>query len=96
MQNVTKITVRLGADPVPQTFTGRTAWALDRLIQAGEVGTTPIESPGPRWSDYVFKLRRRGLAVETIDERHGGAYRGTHARYVLRTDTAVLEREVAA
>ena len=74
----------------PQIFTGRQAWALDALIRAGAIGCTPIATPGPRWSDYVFKLRRDGVAVETIDEGHGGAFRGTHARYVLRTSVLVL------
>lgn len=72
------------------TLKGRTAWALDNLIRAGDRGCTPIEHPGPRWSDYVFKLRRAGLSVETIDEKHAGAYSGTHARYVLRSPVRVL------
>ena len=67
------------------TFKGRDAWALDELIAAGEAGCTPIDHPGPRWSHYVFKLRRAGLDVETITEAHGGPYKGTHARYVLRS-----------
>ena len=66
-------------------FKGRDSWALDQLIGAGEQGCTPIEHPGPRWSHYVFKLRRAGLNVETITEAHGGPYKGTHARYVLRS-----------
>ena len=65
---------------------GRDAWALGALIHAGPVGCTPITTPGPRWSGYVHKLRRRhGLNIVTIDEEHGGPYAGTHARYVLRS-----------
>lgn len=63
---------------------GREAWALGALVHAGRGGCTPIDHPGPRWSDYVFKLRKRGFAIETIDEQHGGPYPGTHARYVLQ------------
>jgi hypothetical protein len=62
---------------------GREEWALSHLLTAGDRGCTPIDTPGPRWSDYVFKLRRRGIDVETITEAHGGPYRGTHARYRL-------------
>ncbi len=63
---------------------GREEWALSNLLTAGNRGCTPIDTPGPRWSDYVFKLRRRGIDVETVTESHGGPYAGTHARYVLR------------
>jgi hypothetical protein len=64
---------------------GREEWALSHLIAAGDHGCTPITTPGPRWSDYVFKLRRRGINVETITEAHQGPYAGHHARYVLRS-----------
>jgi len=64
---------------------GREEWALSHLIAAGDHGCTPITTPGPRWSDYVFKLRRRGVDVETITEAHAGPYAGHHARYVLRS-----------
>lgn len=64
---------------------GRERWALECLVAAGDKGCTPIETPGPRWSGYVHKLRRMGFAIETIRESHGGPFEGTHARYVLRS-----------
>ncbi|HQS18809.1 hypothetical protein [Reyranella sp.] len=64
---------------------GREEWALSHLLAAGSNGCTPIDTPGPRWSDYVFKLKKRGIVIETVTEAHGGPYRGTHARYVLRS-----------
>jgi hypothetical protein len=64
---------------------GREEWALSHLLAAGDRGCTPIDTPGPRWSDYVFKLRRRGIDVATITEKHDGPYAGTHARYVLKS-----------
>ncbi|MFC1459592.1 hypothetical protein ACETIH_23415 [Microvirga arabica] len=70
-------------------FVGRFAWALFCLIEAGERGCTPIEQPAPRWSNYVFRLRRQGVAIETITEPHAGPYAGTHARYVLRSTVEV-------
>lgn len=70
---------------------GREAFAIEALITAGERGCTPIDHPGPRWSDYVFKLRRRGINVETVDERHAGPYAGSHARYVLRSPLTVID-----
>lgn len=81
------LTVELHDDAGPQQVrvVGRDAWALSALIQAGERGVTPIDTPAPRWSHYVWKLRQAGINVETITEPHGGPYPGHHARYRLRS-----------
>lgn len=77
--------------PVRFTLKGREAWALSRLIEAGQKGVTPVSEPtGPRWSAYVFNLRHRGFDIETRHERHGGPFPGTHARYVLHDDVRPL------
>jgi len=68
---------------------GREAWALQRLLEAGKRGCTPIEQPAPRWSAYIHKLRGRGVPIETIHESHGGAFAGTHGRYVMRASAAL-------
>lgn len=86
------ITVVVDRDPTPRIFKGRDAWALGNLIAAGEKGCTPIDHPGPRWSHYVFKLRRGGVGVVTHDEKHGGPYSGNHARYVLSVPVTVIDR----
>jgi hypothetical protein len=70
---------------------GREAWTLTSLIEAGERGLTPLDRPAPRWSGYVYALRKRGLAIETVDERHSGPYPGAHGRYILRTPLTVLK-----
>ena len=88
------ITVRLNDSS--HTFSGRLAWTLSELIAAGSAGCTPITNPAPRWSDYVRKLRKAGLNIETVWEKHGGAYPGNHARYVLRTTITVIEMKEAA
>jgi hypothetical protein len=76
---------------------GREEWALSHLLAAGKHGCTPIDTPGPRWSDYVFKLRRRGIDIATITEPHAGPYPGTHARYVLLSKVERLsDLQVAA
>lgn len=77
-------------EPRRVALTGREAWALLQLVEAGSTGCTPITHPGPRWSDYVFRLRKDGFRVETINEAHGGPFAGSHARYVLH-DTVRLE-----
>jgi hypothetical protein len=80
-------------DPLRLILKGREAWALDQLLAAGARGCTSIDRPAPRWSHYVWLLRRDGLAVETIHEAHAGSYSGHHARYVLRSPVNVV-REV--
>lgn len=76
-----------------QTFTGREAWTLSQLHNAGEKGCTPLHNAAPRWSAYVFKLRRKGIDIETIPQFHGGAYSGRHGRYVLKTPL-IITKEV--
>ncbi|MEY9328265.1 hypothetical protein ABIA20_005299 [Sinorhizobium fredii] len=76
---------------LPVTVDGRLCWALRNLINAGAAGCTPINHPGPRWSHYTWRLRGMGFAIETIHEKHGGPFPGTHARYVLHSEVSVLE-----
>jgi hypothetical protein len=76
---------------------GREEWALSHLIAAGSHGCTPISHPGPRWSDYVFKLRRRGIDIATLAEHHDGPFAGTHGRYILLSKVERLsDLQVAA
>lgn len=88
-----KLIIRLAGAEKPREVVGRYAWTLAELLRAGKQGVTPIERPAPRWSHYVHKLRtEHGITIETIDEPHGGAFPGTHGRYVLHTPIEVLER----
>ncbi len=64
---------------------GREDWALRELLTAADHGCTLIDKAGPRWSDYVFKLQKRGLDIETVPEHHDGPFAGNHARYILRS-----------
>jgi hypothetical protein len=86
---VVSLTIEIGGEI--KKIIGRDAWALFELISAGTGGVTPIERPAPRWSHYCWKLRRAGISIETIDEKHGGALAGTHARYMLRASVRVIE-----
>jgi len=75
---------------------GRDEWALHQLITAGPQGCTPIANPAPRRAQYVFKLRRIGLDIQTIHEPHSGRFPGHQARYVLRSRVEHVEvRNVA-
>ncbi|WP_297734496.1 hypothetical protein [uncultured Maricaulis sp.] len=71
------------------SLTGRDAWALVKLAEAGPKGVTPIDTPGPRWSAYVFNLRSLSLNIETRHERHGPPFAGSHARYVLHETVSI-------
>jgi hypothetical protein len=88
--------IRYRMDGSERIAKGRCAWALSRLIAAGAEGCTPITEPGPRWSEYVRRLRGDGVQIETITETHGGAYRGHHAVYVLRSPVEIIETKEAA
>jgi hypothetical protein len=91
------VRARIGDDHGPMvTVRGREAWALLALMAAEERGCTPIDTPGPRWSGYVHDLRKLGVVIKTIRERHGGAFPGDHARYVLRSRITVLDTLGAA
>jgi hypothetical protein len=92
MADLKSITIKIEGDPTRLTFRGRDAWALNNLIEAGERGCTPISNPAPRWSHYVFKLRRGGVGIVTHNEKHAGPYAGTHARYILSVPVTVIQR----
>lgn len=87
------VTARLLPDGSPFIVTGRNAWALLELHSAGKTGCTPIDNPGPRWSAYVFNLKREhGLAIETAHESHRGPFPGSHARYFLKSNVEIVSR----
>jgi hypothetical protein len=86
----TKIKIRL-PDGSQQSFVGREAWTLRHLVNAGSIGVTTIDHPAPRWSHYVYKLRKAGLVISTDYEPHKGTFPGTHGRYRLETAVTVVD-----
>lgn len=72
-----------GADFTISLRHGRERDTLEALIRGGATGCTFYDDPAPRWASNIHKLRCRGLIIKTEREKHGGAYPGTHARYVL-------------
>ena len=86
----TKIKIRL-PDGSQQSFAGREAWTLKRLVDAGRIGVTTIDHPAPRWSHYIYKLRKAGLAITTDYESHKGDFPGNHGRYRLETPVTIIE-----
>jgi len=72
---------------------GQEARTLEALHQAGTRGVTALDVSNTwalRLSHYVFKLRKRGLAIDTERERHHGPVPGTHGRYVLRSNIQII------
>lgn len=78
---------------------GRDAQTLVELVKAGAKGITSQDVGGwaVRLSHYVFKLRTvYGLTIETVEEKHGGAYPGKHGRYFLRSLVRLLDDQEVA
>jgi hypothetical protein len=74
----------------PITVIGRECWTLRKLIDAGDKGVSSLDNIGPRTSHYVYKLRGYGFAIETVHEKHGGDFPGSHARYRLHNKLHIL------
>lgn len=91
---MSSITIRKRSDGSRTTFTGRQAWMLRRLIDAGSAGLTLLDDPAPRCSHYLYMLRKAGLVITTTHEPHGGPFPGTHGRYHLETPVSVEPEEV--
>jgi hypothetical protein len=45
-----------------------------------------MKNPAPRWSGYIWELRRLGIDIETLREPHGGEFPGWYGRYVLMSE----------
>jgi hypothetical protein len=69
----------------------REAWMLYLLMERGERGVTTLEVPGARLSQYVMKLRRNQIVIETVTEKHSGPFAGSHGRYVLRSPLTIVK-----
>jgi hypothetical protein len=75
---------------------GRIAQTLEHLLEAGPKGITALEMGtwAVRLSHYVWVLRHRHLVnIATRFEEHGGEFPGKHARYTLRDQVQILDRD---
>ena len=87
-----RVRIGEGEAAVEKTLFGRFAWTIVKLLEAGERGISSIDEVGPRVAHYVWVLRRReGIAIESIDEKHGGRFPGRHSRYRLKTKVGLIE-----
>lgn len=66
------------------SLTGRPAWLLSLLAEAGARGLSARDLPaGLRVSGYVHRLRCQGVPIVTAHQSHGGTFPGHHAVYRL-------------
>lgn len=80
----------------PITVIGREAWCLRKLLDAGEKGVSSLDNVGPRLAHYVYRLRGYGFAIETVYEKHGGDFPGSHARCRNFSKVQILSDKVRA
>jgi hypothetical protein len=62
-------------------------------IETGDKGITPLHNPAPRVSHYVMTLRRKGVAIDTDKQAHGGAFPGEHGAYRLKSAVTIEQVE---
>lgn len=90
MKKQRNIRFRIGPSGSVRIARGRVAWALTELHRAGTRGITSGDYPGTRLSQYVHLLRKQGVQIDTVPERHDGEFAGTHGRYVLRSQISIV------
>ncbi|WP_282064864.1 winged helix domain-containing protein [Aliiroseovarius marinus] len=88
-----KAKIETGEKPITLNLKGRLAWTLLELVKAGESGITPLHNPAPRVSHYVMSLRRKGVAIDTNMQPHGGAFPGEHGVYRLKCAVTIEQVE---
>ncbi len=88
-----KAKIQTGDNPIILNLRGRLAWTLIELVKAGDNGITPLHNPAPRVSHYVMTLRRKGVAIDTDMQPHGGAFPGEHGVYRLKSAVTIEQVE---
>ncbi|MBZ9655044.1 winged helix domain-containing protein [Phyllobacterium lublinensis] len=85
------------ADGPRVLFTGRNAWAIKQLVEAGTRGVSSRDiPPGVRLAAHVFNLKKAGVVIETVHESHKGPFPGVHARYRTVTQVTIVEERGVA
>jgi hypothetical protein len=84
-----KAKIETGEMPITLHLKGRLAWTMLELVKAGDKGITPLHNPAPRVSHYVMTLRRKGVAIETDMQPHGGAFPCEHGVYRLKSAVTI-------
>ena len=83
----------LGTDRIFEVE-GQEARTLIALHCAGDKGITALEVStwALRLAHYVMKLKRLGLSIDMVREKHSGPAPGWHGRYFLRSGIQFLEQ----
>lgn len=87
----------LGADRICEVE-GQEARTLAALHDAGATGITALEVStwALRLAHYVMKLKKLGLSIDMVREKHSGPVPGWHGRYILRSQVSILDKSEAA
>lgn len=72
----------------PITLIGRECWTMRKLLDAGSRGVSSLDNIGPRLAHYIFKLRSYGFAIETVHEKNGGDFPGSHSNLQILSDVS--------
>ena len=88
-----KVKIETSDTPIMLHLQGRLAWTMLELVKAGDKGITPLHNPAPRVSHYVMTLRRKGVAIDTEMQTHGGAFPGEHGVYRLKSVVTIEQVE---
>lgn len=93
MIKLLQITAHILPDNNPFTVIGPDALILSELLKDIARGCTAVDHLGPCWSGYVFNPKREhSLAIEKVQENHGGQFESTHERYLLRNFMEIVAR----
>jgi hypothetical protein len=65
------------------------------LHDAGDAGITALEVStwALRLAHYVMKLKKLGLSIDMVREKHAGPVLGWHGRYILCSGVQILEQD---
>lgn len=87
----------LGSDRICEVE-GQEARALTALHDAGAAGITAqeVSTWALRLAHYVMKLKKLGLSIDMVREKHSGPVPGWHGRYFLRTAIQIIEQNWSA
>jgi hypothetical protein len=74
---------------------GQESRTLQALVAAGSAGITALEVStwALRLAHHVWKLKKLGVTIDTVREKHAGPAPGVHGRYILRNSIEIVDQD---